>query len=189
MLIAVGLTVTSAVLASTLARQRFRAMFVHAPVAQTSLGLAAQVKPVEGPTAVDSPDESAAASAAAGEALLPRAPPVNPQTPGRSVRRTNDSDDVADVLQAIRLLRTEHDAAGASQLLSKYLNAHPRGVVAEDAFALAIEAADRRHDARMVSDYANRYLRQYPAGRFRLLAIQATQRTAALDPKASDGGI
>jgi hypothetical protein len=84
-----------------------------------------------------------------------------------------DGEDPTPVLEAIRALRQEGDAARAGDLLASYLRAHPRGVLAEDALALSIEAAAARHDARAASDLGRRYLAQFPNGRFRAFVLRA----------------
>ncbi len=87
-----------------------------------------------------------------------------------------DGDDPAQVLEAIRSLRTSGNPVRAAGLLDDYLSQHPRGVLTEDALALAIEAADARRDHGSAADYAERYVRQYPIGRFRPLADAALGR-------------
>jgi outer membrane protein assembly factor BamD (BamD/ComL family) len=95
------------------------------------------------------------------------------------ISRSAEPDDPTDVLEAIRALRSGHDAPRAATLLSRYLRDHPRGLVAEDALALSIEAADAMHDVRGASEFAARYLRLYPSGRFHVLASEAAQRTSS----------
>jgi outer membrane protein assembly factor BamD (BamD/ComL family) len=80
------------------------------------------------------------------------------------------------VLEAIRSLRANGNAALAAVYLDEYMREHPRGILVEDALALSIEAASARRDRRSAGDYAERYLRQYPAGRFRALAEDALGR-------------
>jgi hypothetical protein len=82
--------------------------------------------------------------------------------------------DAAHVVEAIQALRTEADPARAQGLLRAYLGAHPRGVLAEDALALAIEAASKLHDGR-AADYSRRYLAQFPHGKYRNLASRALE--------------
>jgi outer membrane protein assembly factor BamD (BamD/ComL family) len=95
----------------------------------------------------------------------------------KAVRRPdNESEDPAQVLEAIRLLRARGNAWRASVLLDDYLKEHPRGILTEDALALAIEAADARHDRTAAAEYAERYIRQYPSGRYRPLADEALRR-------------
>jgi hypothetical protein len=82
-------------------------------------------------------------------------------------------EDPTPVLEAIRALREDGDPARAGELLGGYLRAHPRGVLAEDALALSIEAAAARHDGRAASDLGRRYLAQFPRGRYRAFAQRA----------------
>jgi hypothetical protein len=85
------------------------------------------------------------------------------------------------VLQAIRALRQDGDPARASTLLGRYLGAHPRGLLAEDALALSIEAADARHDPGAAASLGRRYLAEYPSGRYRALAQRAVQPSGLVD--------
>jgi len=89
--------------------------------------------------------------------------------------RLGDGEDPTAVLEAIAALRDRGDAARASALLAEHLRAHPRGVLSEDALALAIEAAIARHDTRAAADLGRRYLAQYPNGRYRAFASRATE--------------
>ena len=76
------------------------------------------------------------------------------------------------VLAGMRALRVDHDPVRARGLLAKYLENHPNGALAEEALALTIEAAVARHDGDAAALGA-RYLRRYPAGPFRALALRA----------------
>jgi hypothetical protein len=71
------------------------------------------------------------------------------------------------VLDAMIALRHDHDAARAGQMLDHYLATHPRGVLREEALALAIEAATARGDGATGRRLAASYLDVYPHGRFR----------------------
>ncbi|HEY4395507.1 MAG TPA: hypothetical protein VGP64_15660 [Polyangia bacterium] len=71
------------------------------------------------------------------------------------------------VLDAMIALRHDHDAARAAHLLDHYLVTHPRGVLREEALALAIEAATARSDGPTARRLAASYLEGYPRGRFR----------------------
>lgn len=104
----------------------------------------------------------------------PKAPPA--AEPNAVRRPDKDGEDPGQVLEAIRSLRANGNAARASGLLDAYMSDHPRGVLTEDALALSIEAADARHDRRAAGEYAERYIRLYPSGRFRSLADVALER-------------
>jgi hypothetical protein len=122
--------------------------------------------------------EPTAMQAATAVSADPPAPSVALPSAGvgsRVSRSGRDGEDPALVLQAIQALRNNGDPARASSLLSQYLSAHPRGVLSEDALALSIEAANARHDTRAASDLGRRYLAQFPAGRYRTFALQASQ--------------
>lgn len=114
-------------------------------------------------------------------AVAPLPPPYRPKSLSRAVDRpwrplrsprplhpllVAPTDDPADVVQAIRALRQDHDAARAAELLAGYLRVHPRGALSEEALALSIEAATARHSPTAVG-LSRQYLAQYPSGRFR----------------------
>jgi hypothetical protein len=85
------------------------------------------------------------------------------------------SEDPSQVVMALEALRKQHDPDRAATLLATYLAAHPRGALVEEALALSIEAASARHDP-AAADFARRYLRDYPRGRFRPTAETALAR-------------
>jgi hypothetical protein len=133
---------------------------------------------------VPAPVVPAVAPLAATSSGVQAAPPVavastdSPSTRLKSVARPvsapfKDGEDPAPVLEAIRALRSEDDAARASVLLAEYLKAHPRSVLSEDALALSIESAIARHDGRAASEFSRRYLAQFPGGRYRAFALRA----------------
>ncbi len=88
------------------------------------------------------------------------------------VRRAPAEDSPARLMAAVRALRSEGRPARAQRLALEYLRVSPRGALAEEALALAVEAAARSGDAQAAT-LAARYLRQYPAGRFRAVAEEA----------------
>ncbi len=71
-----------------------------------------------------------------------------------------------EVLDALVALRREHDPVRAGTLLARYLSAHPRGALREEALVLAIEAADARGDRAGGEQLAHAYQAEFPAGRF-----------------------
>ncbi len=89
--------------------------------------------------------------------------------------RAVHSEDPSHVVAAIQALRTDRDPARASHLLAEYLALYPHGALAEEAVALSIEAAAARHSP-SAATFAERYLREYPNGRFRHTAEQALER-------------
>ncbi|MGA2450634.1 MAG: hypothetical protein ABTD50_18360 [Polyangiaceae bacterium] len=93
----------------------------------------------------------------------------------RSPHLLGAGEDPTPVLEAIAALRDRGDAVRAGALLADHLKAHPRGVLAEDALALSIEAAIARHDARAAFDLGHRYLSQFPNGRYRAFAARASE--------------
>jgi hypothetical protein len=76
------------------------------------------------------------------------------------------------LFDATRVLRGERDPARAGVLLDAYFRRFPHGALAEEALALAIEAAEARGDAR-ARVLARRYLGRYPSGHFRERAERA----------------
>ncbi|HEY3358673.1 MAG TPA: hypothetical protein VGQ83_35825 [Polyangia bacterium] len=107
--------------------------------------------------------------------------PPSPAAPTPPALLPGAAPDAELVLGALAALRREHAPARASALLEQYLHRHPDGLLAEDALALAIEAAAARGDA-AAARVARRYLGQFPDGRFRATAQQAIMRFS------SDGG-
>jgi hypothetical protein len=111
------------------------------------------------------------------------APPAPPTSlshprpaPRLSVRaRPSRTEDPSRVVDAIRALRSDHDAERAGRLLAEYLKTYPHGALAEEAVALSIEAAADRKSPRAAS-YAEQYLKEYPRGRFRRTAEQALEQ-------------
>jgi hypothetical protein len=101
------------------------------------------------------------------------APPAPPVHRARTVK----SEDPSLVVSAIQALRQDRDPERAGRLLSAYLRTHPRGALAEEAVALSIEAADARHSP-AAATFADRYLKEYPHGRFRSAAERVLARPA-----------
>jgi hypothetical protein len=91
--------------------------------------------------------------------------------------RTVRSEDPSRVFDAIQALRTDRDPARASRLLADYLSHYPHGALTEEAVALSIEAAAARHSPSAAA-FAERYLRDYPNGRFRHAAEQALEHVS-----------
>jgi hypothetical protein len=87
------------------------------------------------------------------------------------------SEDPSLVVSAIQALRQDHEPERAARLLASYLRTYPRGALAEEATALSIEAADARHSPAATA-FAERYLKEYPNGRFRQTAARVLARPA-----------
>jgi hypothetical protein len=114
------------------------------------------------------------------ELELPAAAPqpeLAPPPPAVHRARAAKSEDPALVVSAIQALRQDHDPERAGRLLAAYLRTHPRGALAEEAVALSIEAADGRHSP-AATTFAERYLKEYPNGRFRSVAERVLARPA-----------
>jgi hypothetical protein len=130
---------------------------------------ARQESPPSPPVAVARPEAPAIAPAAS-------APAASHGTSADADHRAPEAEDATPVLEAIHALRTQRDADRANALLSKYLRAHPNGVLAEDALALSVESAIARHDDGAAAEWAHRYLTRFPHGRYRSFAAGAAQR-------------
>ena len=120
------------------------------------------------------PRPSRPASQAAGQPAL-AAQPAKDSTPETAPpTKAAPAQETALVVAAVRALRREHDPARAGLLLDDYLHRYPSGVLAEEALALAIEAASARGDARAAT-FARVYLARYPQGRFQHAARAAAE--------------
>lgn len=145
---------------------------VEAVPAAPADALAAEVPAVvEAPAAAES-ETAIAAARADRPAAKPRAPRA--ASPGARA----EEDDASLVMQAMRALRREGDPVRARSLTDRYLRRHPDGKLAEEALALAIEAAIAHGDGDAPA-LGGRYLRRYPQGPFRGLALQATSSVHA----------
>ncbi|MFZ5894046.1 MAG: hypothetical protein ACOY0T_23485 [Myxococcota bacterium] len=137
-----------------------------APVAVSQVAPNTPSKPVSVPRKAPAVEE---------KAELPTPEPAKSSEAARNRRpgglrsRAVEGEDPSEVLEAIRALRKQGDAARAQVLLDQYLKTHPSGALSEQALVLSIEAALARHDPR-ASDYARRYLARFPNGRYRSLA-------------------
>jgi hypothetical protein len=113
--------------------------------------------------------DTAAAAADTVEAS-PRPPPPVRSVPKKLASLPPSAASVArertEVLDALVALRREHDPVRAGTLLARYLSAHPRGALREEALVLAIEAADARGDKTGGAQLAHAYQAEFPAGRF-----------------------
>lgn len=141
------------------------------------LGPAPHLERAPAPAPAPAPARTGASSrraAGAAEATTPAlaAPAPRPAVArAAAVRRApvgglERSSERTEVLDAMIALRRDHDAVRAGALLDRYLAAHPRGALREEALALAIESADARADVRAARTWAAAYQASYPAGRF-----------------------
>jgi hypothetical protein len=138
------------------------------------------------------------APAARADRASPIPPPValsvdivevspRPKPPARSAPKkvaspapsaTSVARERTEVLDALVALRRERDPVRAGTLLARYLSAHPRGALREEALVLAIEAADARGDRAAGERLALAYLAEFPAGRFLAFARSHTDGQA-----------
>jgi hypothetical protein len=136
--------------------------------------------PVASPPPLDPAAIEPVSALAPKELDAPRAvePPSSRlrQGPSSGIRaRGSNGEDPAPVIDALHALRSERDPARAGTLLAGYLASHPHGVLVEDATALAIEAALARHDPDAAAQWATRYLKRFPRGRYTSFAVHALQ--------------
>jgi len=108
----------------------------------------------------------------AAEPPVAEPPVAEPAGPARDVwvdrhaRRAAVLENPSLVIAATRALRHNHDPRRARALAGRYLAAHPTGALAEEALAIAIEAAIDEHDPDCAA-LSRRYLELYPRGSFR----------------------
>ena len=151
----------------------------HAPVADTPavrapLAAVRRARPVRVAMAEDAADAPEIIAAPPVARVRP-ARRLKPAMRARAItipRAVPSSEDPSQVVDAIQALRNDRDPVRASRLLAGYLTRYPHGALVEEAIALSIEAAAANHSPAAAS-FAERYLRQYPNGRFRQTAEQA----------------
>lgn len=124
------------------------------------------------PTALPAPPRPAATPAPPRRAADKRHPAADP---AQTIHDHAEGLEAAVLVDAIAALRRDHDPARAGLLLEYYLRRNPQGALAEEALALAIEAALARDDG-SARAFASDYLDRYPTGRYRVLARGALHR-------------
>lgn len=125
------------------------------------------------PHHVARPLRAPAVEVAAPPELAPMAASSAPAHHARVVH----SEDPSLVVSAIQALRQDQDPTRASHLLGAYLRTYPHGALVEEAIALSLEAAEARQSP-AAATFAQRYLRDYPQGRFRAAAARLLARSA-----------
>jgi len=165
--IALGVLAIGTVASATLAVRWWRGAHVAAaPVANPAAPDRHTLAPTAPPIAAVEPAPPEAVADVAPAA--PRQPPTHVHRPrGPAVDAESSL-----LFDATRALRRERDPARAGVLLDGYFRRFPHGALAEEALALAIEAAEARGDAR-ARVLARRYLGRYPTGHFRERAERA----------------
>ncbi len=171
---AVILTATAAAAATGGFSRGYEALFgssaEEAPASSPSVESAA-TPPVE-PAPRFEPEPVVATPAPEPDAPLQPAPKERVRATSKP---SENPEDAAAVLDAIRALRKERDPERAERLLGEYMKSNPNGVLSEDALALSIEAAAAKRDPR-AADYARRYLARYPQGKYRAVAQRALEQ-------------
>jgi outer membrane PBP1 activator LpoA protein len=120
------------------------------------------LSPASAPTGA--PPPSSITSRAVAQPAVPRV--------RHAARPASNEEETALLLDAMRALRRQSDPARARVLLGRYLQQNPNGALAEEALAMSIEAAVAAHDGDAPA-LARHYLRSYPSGPFRSVAVQA----------------
>ena len=146
--------------------------------ALTSHGVSPSLRPHPAPArvAVGAPPAAESVPTPAGPppTVLRRLP-----APVRSHRAAVDavSDDPLLLVQATQALRLDRNPVLARALAAAYLERHPSGTLADEAFAILIEAALDHHDPD-VAALSARYLVRFPRGSFRALAERSLKPPA-----------
>jgi hypothetical protein len=176
-----GKSSTSAVVTQTAAKQQRLAMsplrqaeaIPSSPIAIAEEGVApSAVAPVD--VRRERGSKPSVARRRTVAAASPRAPAE--ESPSVEVAVAPPPEEAALVLAAVRALRREHNPIRAGALLDDYIKRFPKGVLAEEALAVGIEAAVARLDTRAARLLAEQYLGRYPTGRFVGLARKASGR-------------
>jgi hypothetical protein len=161
------------------ARQRRAPGTAPAPsgtIAPRRLAVTSTVQQPEAkPTALCAPPHGAtrhrAISAPSKDSSAPTSPAPVEAAPASDLRESML------VRLAVTALRQDHDPDRAGDLLEAYRRDFPAGALAEEALALAIEAAIARSNPDALR-LADEYLSRFPAGRFRAKVIEARERFA-----------
>ena len=166
------LLASGAAMASTFAVR----MYQHA----TAKPPAPQLHPTAAHARAEKPAEPAAPPvvepAPIAEAPAPIAPAPTPRPSHKKhVAAAPSEEESALLVAAVQALRRDHDAERAGALLDDYLRRFAHGALAEEALALAIEAAAARNDDR-AGEWGAEYLRRFPNGRFSAAAENARAR-------------
>jgi hypothetical protein len=131
---------------------------------------------------------AAVADLAAESALAATAPNRRaPSAPRRAGSKGPSHDSTASpretestlMVEAVRALRRDGDAARAGQLAEEALRRYPRGMQVEEAMALAMEAASALGDGPGARRAAQRYAETFRVGRF----ADRAQRILAAPPR------
>jgi hypothetical protein len=159
---------SGAAMASTLAVRVYHARHVEPPspqpVAAHTSAPAAPPAAVEPPTAVEVP-----------AAIEPETEPAPRPVHRKHAAAAPSEEESALLIAAVQALRRDHDPTRAGALIDDYLRRFEHGALAEEALALAIEAAATRGDER-AADFGADYLRRFPNGRYRAAAENARAR-------------
>jgi hypothetical protein len=145
----------------------------HAPPAPPVPGTASHAA-TSSPSAApaEMPSGAAAAASSSGPRMtIPTAVRIDPRDP-RTSTATNDTDESALVVEAVRALRRDHDPRRAGNLAQEVLQRYPHGAQIEEAMAVAMEAAFAEGDTTGARHWAERYMGTFGTGRFADRALQ-----------------
>ena len=157
---------SGAAMASTLAVRVYHARHIELPAPPAAharrpaaVAQAPVVEPAEAPVVEAAPETE------------PAPKPVRK----KHVAASPSEEESALLIAAVQALRRDHDAERAGVLIDDYLRRFEHGALAEEALALAIEAAAARGDER-AAGFGSDYLRRFPNGRYRAAAENARAR-------------
>lgn len=128
------------------------------------------------PASSSNSSQSAPLKASTSATTSPRATSATPKNQiSRSAAGATPTPSLSEarlVQGAVAALRSGEDPEKAERLLAEYRKNSTSGSLDEEALALSIEVALAKKDPR-ARDYARRYLRDYPQGKFKSLAERA----------------
>jgi hypothetical protein len=136
------------------------------------------VEPSPAPGALQtSSREPTRSASSAAQVEDTRPPAAEPADSSEAFLAAAPPEEAALVLAGLRALRREHNPSRAGTLLARYLQSSPRGVLAQEALAIAIEAGLARGDREAAARLGEQYLERFPTGRFVRVARKATDPT------------
>jgi hypothetical protein len=119
----------------------------------------------DGPPVADSAGDMSSAAPLTNRRAPSMQARSTPKGPSRDVDAARETES-AMIVDGVRTLRRDGDAARAEQLAEEALRRYPHGLQVEEAMALAMEAESARGDAQGARHAAQRYLQSFGSGRF-----------------------